>query len=232
MISAIAVYANNIKGNTSKESERNMIDYAMNEKKVINHFVHGDDEVSTYNIESDVSYNVEKAVKVYNIFDVNDILSIIDSLNEDYDNILVPIEQNNQCIGIATLKNGEQVEKVRKEIKEKQIETNEQEKILQRFAEKEGRLYVHSVLKLGTDYEYADMYFNHEELTERVKQTVNEDISDEAYVYIERDNTYTYVFRAGEKEYLIPYSLSRTSALENGHVYRSSEAIELLKQKY
>lgn len=86
--------------------------------------------------------------------------------------------------------------------------------------------------KIADDFATATLYFDKSALAEVIAEEITDEITNEKYVHIVRDNMYAYVFTAGGVEYMIPYDLSVHKELENGKIYTVEYAIEVMSAAY
>ena len=221
-------------GSVSYEDKTAEMAAALQKNNVLKHFneTANNSEISVMTIsESEAQYNLNKAVKVYSMFDVTDKTSVYDGHSDSYSDI-VPIEKDNEVIGFATLETGMTTKAAVAALNKMDATDEEKAEMLQDVAENEGKLYVSSSVKLNDDFESVTIFFNHNQLTSIAEAAGIINITEEKYVHIVRDNLYAYVFKADGQEYIIPYDLSVSKALENGKVYPIGQAISILTENY
>lgn len=127
------------------------------------------------------------------------------------------MKKNNDTVGIANLKKGDDVSKVRKDLSNKDISQAEKERILENAFKHEGKYYISSVIRLNNVSKEANIFFG-----------INEDTDVKKFFFVSKYNLYIAVIEENDEEYIIPYSLSHMLILENGQRYKLSQAVELL----
>ena len=214
------------------------ISAALQSKNVLKHFNEEVEDSSSGGVsvmamptQGQANYNQSKAIQCYRIFDVDSKDSILNYLSSA-PAVIVPVERENVVVGFATLEEGISVKEAAEILESKNIATAEKNRLLDEVERYEGKLKIASVNKLADDFESATLYFNKDAIAEVVEEEITEDVTNEKYVHIVRDNMYAYVFTAGGEEYMIPYDLSVCKDLVNGKIYRVEEAIEAMCAAY
>ena len=177
--------------------------------------------------QSEAQYNVEKAVPCYTVRSLEDYN--LTGVDDSKYNIIVPVEKNGQCIGIATLKMGISVNEGEELLAKKDFTETEKQDILNLIQQREGKLYVSSVRKFREGVSTENSLFNQNYVDEKVIAT-NASITDGKYVYFAQDKMYAYVFNEGTTTYMISYPLTEKTDLARGMLYSMPDALNVINE--